>query len=253
MKALLNTRLLILIPFFFIACKKSDTPAPAALKTYLTKANYSALGIFTYTYDANNKLLTEVYSGNAFNSGYINSFTGYDGQGRVTEFITDYTTAASPDIKTTVRFNASGKPDSIIVFPLSGGPATAYYIYTYPAGKVIEKDYNSASVLFYTYEHTFSADGKNVIETRTYDAASVLRSTWVYSNYDAKKNSDLLVPNNYYTHPVSENNFQSFTNTNHSTSAVTSSTRTYEYNSDDYVTKNTSSTGSVILYEYIKK
>jgi YD repeat-containing protein len=253
MKALLNARFLILIPFFFIACKKSDTPAPAALKTYLTKTNHSALGIFTYTYDANNKLLTEVYASNGSNPSYTNSFTGYDAQGRVTEFITDYTAAANPDIKTVVRFNAGGKIDSMFFSLLSGGPVTDYSIYTYPAGKQIEKNYNNANVLSSSYEHTFSVDGKNVIETKTYNAAAVLRSTWVYSNYDTKKNNDLLLPYGYYPNPVSENNFQNFTNTNHITSGVTSSSRTYEYNSDGYVTKRTSSTGSITLFEYIQK
>jgi hypothetical protein len=254
MKALLNARLLILISLFFIACKKNDTPLePAALKTYLTKANYSALGIFTYTYDANNKLLTEVFTSNGSNPSYTNSFTSYDGQGRVIEFITDYTSAVNTDIKTIVRFNTSAKLDSVIVFPLSGGPLTTYSTYTYMAGKQMEKVYSNANVLLYSYEHTFSNDGKNILETKTYNPAPVLRSTWVYSNHDTKKNNELLLPYGYYPYPSSENNYQNFTNTNHITSGVTSSSRTYDYNSDNYVTKTTSSTGSVILFEYIKK
>jgi YD repeat-containing protein len=141
----------------------------------------------------------------------------------------------------------------MVVFPLSGGPVNYYSTFTYPAGKQIEKDYNNANVLLYSYENTLSADGKNIIEIKSFNAASVLTFTHVYSNFDAKKNNELLLPYGYYAFHSNENNYQNFTNTNHITSAVTSSTLTYEYNSDGYVTKRTSSTGSITLFEYIKK
>ena len=254
MKALLNARLLILIPFFFIACKKSDTPAPTAQKTLLSKSDFSpAGGVHTYTYDAAGNMATEVSTSGTSGTAFTTTFTNYDVMGRVTEYVVDYVSPAFTDEKTVVSFNTSGKIDRLLSFQLNGGALNAYSTYEYPSGKQIRKDYTNANVLAGSTESTFSADGNNLIENKNFSSAAVLRTTQAYSNFDTKKGKDLLFPYGYSSFEPSENNFQTFTSTNNITSVVTTTTYTYEYNSDGYITKRTSSTGNIVLYEYIKK
>jgi YD repeat-containing protein len=257
MKTNLNTAILFMFLFLFMACKKSDTATPAAQKTLLSKADFSpAGGIHTYTYDAAGNMLTEVSTAGTSGVAFTTTFTNYDVMGRVTEYITDYVSAAYTDIKTVVSFNASGKIDKILDFQLNGGALDDYYTFEYPAGKQIRKYYTNANVLSGIAENTFSADGKNRIETKNFNNPSnlsVLSNTQAYSNFDTKKTRDLLFPYGYSLVEASENNFQTLTSTNNITNVVTTTTYTYEYNSDGYFTKRTSSTGAVSLYEYIKK
>jgi YD repeat-containing protein len=254
MKAQLNARLLILIPFFFIGCKKSDTVPPAAQKTLLSKSDFSPVGgVHTYTYDAAGKMLTEVSTSGTSGVAFTTTFTNYDVMGRATEYIVDYVSPAYTDGKTVVSYNANGKIDRILSFQLNGGALNDYSTYEYPAGKQIRKDYTNAHVLTGSTESTFSADGKNLIETKNISAASVLRNTQAYSNFDTKKGKDLLFHYGYSAFEPSENNFQTVTSTNNITGVVTPTTYTYEYNSDGYITKRTSSTGNIVLYEYIKR
>jgi YD repeat-containing protein len=254
MKAQLNARFLILILFFFIACKKNDTTPPAAQKTLLSKADFSPSGgVHTYTYDAAGNMLTEVSTAGTLGTAFTTTFTNYDVMGRATEYITDYVSAAYTDDKTVVSFNASGKIDRILSFQLNGGAFIEYSTFEYPAGKQIRKDYTNANALISSAESTFSADGTNLIETKNFSSAAVLRTTQAYSNFDTKKSKDLLFPYGYSPFEPNENNFQILTSTNNITGAVTTTTYTYEYNSDGYVTKRTSSTGNIVLYEYIKK
>jgi hypothetical protein len=238
---------------FAIACKKNDTTPPATQKTLLTKADYSTVGVFTYTYDANNRLLTETYSGNASNPAYASTITNYDALGRVTEYVTDYVSASFTDEKAVVSYSANGKIERVLYFAVSGGPLNSYIAFEYPANKLIRKVYSNSNTLLNFSESTYSSDGKNVIETKQYNGSSTNTSTQAYSNYDTKKSNDLLFPYGYIVFATSENNFQNFSNTNHITSVVTSFSATYEYNSDGYVTKRTASSGSTILYEYIKR
>jgi YD repeat-containing protein len=254
MKAILNTGIFILFLFFIDACKKNDTAPPAAQKTLLSKADFSpAGGIHTYTYDDAGNMLTEVSTAGTSGVAFTTTFSNYDVMGRATEYIVDYVSAAYTDEKTVVSFNASGKIDRILSFQLNGGALDAYSAFEYPAGKQIRKDYTNANVLTSSAESTFSADGKNLIETKNFSSASVLRNTQAYSNFDTKKSKDLLFPFGYSPFEPSENNFQTVTSTNNITSVITTTTYTYEYNSDGYITKRTSSTGSISLYEYIKR
>jgi YD repeat-containing protein len=254
MKALLNARFLILILFFFIACKKDDTTPPAAQETLLSKADFSPTGgVHTYTYDAAGNMLTEVSTAGTSGVAFTTTFTNYDVMGRVTEYVVDYVSAAYTDEKTVISYNASSKIDRILIFEVNGGPLTRYSTFEYPASKQIQKDFTNSNFLFGRYEYTYSVDGKNVIELKYYNGTRALRYRIVYSNFDTKKSNDFLVPYGYSVIPASDNNFQNLTNTNHGSGIVTSSGLTYEYNSDGYVTKSTSSTGSIILFEYIKK
>jgi YD repeat-containing protein len=253
MKAQLTARLFILSLFFVIACKKNDTTPPATQKTLLSKADFSpAGGVHTYMYDAAGKMLTEVSTAGTSGVAFTTTFTNYDVMGRVTEYIVDYVSAAYTDEKTVISYNASGKIDRILSFQLNGGALDGYSTYEYPAGKQIRKDYTNANVLTGSTENTFSTDGKNLIETKNFSSAAVLRNTQAYSNFDTKKSKDLLFPYGYNFSEPSENNFQTLTSTNNITSVVTTTTYTYEYNSDGYVTKRTSSTGNIALYEYTK-
>jgi YD repeat-containing protein len=253
MKAHFKTGLPILFLIIFISCKKNDSPPQAAQKTLLTKATYSTAGVYTYTYDASNRLLTETYGGFGSNPAFTSTITNYDALGRVTEYIVDYVSASYPDQKAVNSYNASGKLERVLFFNINGGALDSYITFDYPTNKVVRKFYSNSNSLINSSESTFSGDGKNIIETKQFNASSSLISTQVYSNYDTKKSTSSLFPYGYFYIEIGENNYQNFSNTNNITSVVTSTSLTYEYNSDGYVTKRTSSTGSTTLYEYIKK
>lgn len=245
-----------LIPIFSIvivsSCKKDSTPPPPQ-KTRLAKSNFPAVGTFTYTYDAAGNMATEVYSGNASNPPSTTTFTNFDLKGRVTQYTRDFTSTIITDEKNIISYTADGKLDRVVAFVSSTGDYLGYNSFEYAAGKMIVKRYNLANNLTGSTEYTFTADGNNIAESKSYSSTGALRSTTVYSNYDDKINPDNLIPIGYYEIPVSKNNYRSVSITNAVTGAVISFTATFEYNNDGYPTKRTTSTGSTNTYEYIKQ
>lgn len=246
-----------MLSVILFSCKKDDTvttattPTPAQT-TLLSKAIYSAVGTYDYTYDAQNRMKTETYSGNASNPATFTTFTGYDSDGKLTSFNVHYTAGVYTDYNVLISYNSSGRTDKQFIYNVSG-PLLYYTTYTYAGSLVTVKQYNTAGTVTSTTEHTYGADGKNVVQSKSYNGSGTLTSTTVYSNFDSKKTIDGLTPLGYTTLPPSENNWQSYTRTNNSTGAVTNINTTFQYNADGYPVYRTADNGSTIEYQYIKK
>jgi hypothetical protein len=82
MKAISYFLCMAVLSAVLFSCKKNDDAAVPAQTTLLSKAIYSAVGTYDYTYDAQNRMKTETYSGNASNPGDVATFTGYDSNGK---------------------------------------------------------------------------------------------------------------------------------------------------------------------------
>ena len=252
-KGLLPFTILFFLVVFFAACKKNNDTVPAApQKTMLSKADYSAVGTYTYTYDNSNKLLAEMYSGNASNPSAVTTFTNFDARGRVTEFLTDYGPATYTDYKTVVSYNSDGKVERKQTYDLSGNNA-GYNYFQYTAGKITVKQYSASNAVSFSTEYTFSVDGLNIITSKSFNSTGTLTSTTNYSNFDAKHSTDSLLPYGYIDIPFNKNNWQSLSRTNNLSGTVTAFTVAYDYNADDYPVKRTASSGSTIAYDYFKK
>ncbi len=235
------------------SCKKNDgAAAPPAQITLLSKAIYSAVGTYDYTYDAQNRMKTETYSGNTSNPADIATFTGYDSDGKLTGYTVHYTSGSYTDYNAVITYNGNGKTDKMFFYNVTG-PLLYYYGFTYSGSIVTVKQYSAAGTVTSTAEYTYSADGKNVVQSKSYNSGGTLTSTSVYSNFDAKKSVDALFPSGYTTTPSNENNWQNLSRTNNSTGAVTAFVVTYQYNSEGYPTYRSADNGSTIEYQYIKK
>jgi len=228
------------------ACKKDkdESPKPVRLKSYVSPGT----GTFSYTYDANGRMQTETYSGNASNPARTISFTAYDNTGRLLEYVADYDGAVS-DSKAIVSYDG-GRPNRVFSYFVSGGGLMGSTVIEYPsANKAVVKYYSTTGVLRYYNEYTFDAAG-NMTEDKYYGSTGAHEYTTVYGNYDNQKNPNLLMPQGYYAITLSQNNYRSYAQTITSTGAVTNRTFTFEYNNQGYATKRTSSTGSITTYEY---
>jgi len=253
MKANKTLSAIAIILLLAVSCKKNDsTPAPSQ-KTILSIANYSAVGVYTYTYDNSNMLQTEVYAGNVSNPAYTATITNYDTKGRVVEVKVEYPSFPGSNYKMVVSYNDDGKIERKQRYDYTGGNA-GFTQFFYSPGKVSTKLYSTASgTLVSSDESTFSADGSNVVTYKTFNASGTLLSTTDYSNFDTKKSTDGLLPYGYFDYPANKNNWQALSRKNNSTGAVTSYTVTYDYNEDGYPLKRTASTGADIVYAYLKK
>lgn len=236
------------------SCKKNDDNAltAPAQTILLSKAIYSAVGTYDYTYDAQNRLKTEAYSGNASNPAGVVTFTGYDSDGRLTGYNGHYTAAGYTDYNAVITYNSSGKPDKMFFYNVSG-PLLYYIGFTYSGTVVTQRQYSTTGVVTSATEYTYSADGKNVVQSKSYNSGGTLTSTTVYTNFDTKKAVDALTPAGYSTIPANENNWQALSRTNNSTGVVTGFTTTYQYNAEGYPTYRSADNGTTIEYQYIRK
>jgi hypothetical protein len=240
------------------SCKKKDNPAappPTPQKIRLVKADFTSVaGVFTYNYNSSGFITSENFTGTTTgNPSRTITYSNYDIQGRVTEYIVDINDPSYADSKTVISYNSNGKPERFIYINLPSGTNAGYTTLEYSGLKVFVKNYSATNTLQNTTEYTYTTDGNNVAESKVFNAAGVLISTTAYSNYDTKNTYELLLPFGTLSAPLSKNNFLAFSRTVHSTGAVTNVTVTFEYNADGYPTKRTLSSGPVSTYEYSKQ
>ena len=261
----LNKISLLLITFLAISCSKNEdstpAPIPPSKPVYLIKTiNYGA-GKSTFLYDTANKLISQEVNYPGFSAN-----------------------------KTTVSYNINGKIYESIKIPLRGTGLTIEKIsYLYDGtGKLIEKKCYSATLstpdnFLYTYSdffsytaNTFEFKRKNTADnffSRRFileinSSGNIFKSTRFKNmtaadpigivdsvtdfEFDSNNNPlksipiEFSIPDDY----TSNNNIVKITNSQDSPSVNNLS---YEYNTDGYPTKRTSSIGGgVILFEYQK-
>jgi len=248
-KTLLAAAVMIAAAF---SCKKSDSAPAVPQKTILSTVNYSAVGVYTYTYDNSNTLQMEAYGGNASNPAYTATIRNYDTKGRVVEVKVEYPSFPSNNYKMVVSYNDDGKIERNQRYDYTGANV-GYTQFFYSTGTMSTKVYSAAGALISTDESSFSADGANVVTYKTFNATGTLLTTTDYSNFDSKKTTDALLPYGYYDYPANKNNWQALSRKVNSTGAVSGYTVSYGYNDDGYPLKRTAGNGANIVYAYLKK
>lgn len=230
------------------SCSSDDDGGSQPLQTLLSKTITNSQTT-TYTYDSNNRAtgFSAVFS-NPVNN-YTTTYT-YNSSGQVTEAY--YDTETATDTKLVYFYNNSGQIIKVETYLVSGGIETydskleANYS---TAGKVSVHETSAGGTPYLNVEYYLDANG-NIESQLSYDTSEILIVTSEYSNFDTKNAANLSLPKTAFARNV--NNYGSVTITS-SGSSPTMGTYTYEYNSDDYPTKRTSNTGSVVTYEYIKR
>lgn len=252
----MKTKILTLICFtvVFAACKKNkDNPALVnEQKNYLIKKTRGE-STETWSYDNQNKLTAIVFANPTNSSSPSNTYKiiSYNNNGDVNEALYDYVSATINDVKVLYTYNTEGNLIRSTFIDNVTGATGNYQIIEYIGKQIKVSSYESNAIEgFNTY--TKSADGKNVIEKKYYDSSGTLFYTWTYSNFDKKKNIQLLYPKSLTSGVSSENNYQTEIYKDTNSGGTTTFTYTFEYNADGYVTKRTAANGTFSSYEYIK-
>jgi hypothetical protein len=248
----------ILLSIIFASCRKKDNTIPEAapiLKTYLTKL-INSNGTSVFEYDNQNRLVAEVFTSanEAISPSFRLSMNSYDNAGRVLTMFRDYVSPTVQDMKFVRFYNAAGQRDSFARINNNTGVIEAAGKFTYSG--------NGASLIQYTagnllqngkLEYTFSADGKNIIEQRSYTPATTLTQQYT-PEYNDKFTAQSLLPLGYETYPSSINTITASTFKYFPSGVINNYTYLNEYNTDGYITKLTlSGSTNVQYFEYIKK
>ena len=255
MKNIVNYLLSASLLFIFAGCKKNQEAAPTVpKKDLLTKYNAGTSGTFTYTYDNTGKMKTAEFTGNTANPASLTTFKTYGEQDRLLEINRSFTNGSLSSDKSLFFYTAEGKLERIDSY-VDGTQAIAGYLtYEYNVNIVTEKQFNNRNLLSFYTVYRYDAPHENVLQIDDYNSSGVLQLKTVYSNFDSKKSNAALYPIGYGAGVArNKNNYQTFTRTSYPSGSTTGQTFSYEYNSDGYVTKRTSSTGAVVEYEYTKQ
>lgn len=251
--------LIILCVVLSTACKKNRNVEPVAeKKTYISKQIHSE-GIYTWSYDGQNRLkgIVFVSTNESANKSYTYSIMAYDAQNRISEGKYDYNDPTVNDVRFKNTFNAAGKLERIQFYDDATGTASDYTTVIYAnAQQTIVNGFTQSGTLRYSYVYKLTGDLKNLEEYKSYNGINgtgTLLSTMTYSNYNSTiKDYSSLYPVGYGSTPLRENVAAVNIYTPASGAAQTF-TFTYEANADGYVTKRKTPSGASNTYEYIKQ
>jgi hypothetical protein len=253
--------LIILCVAVLAACKKDkkENEPVVEQKTYISKQTFHNIGVYTWGYDAQNRLKEIVFVSANESSNKSNTYiiTAYDAQNRILEGKYDYLDPTVKDARFKNTFNTAGKLERVQFYDDATGTADSYNVTTYPSDQQrIYNSYRADGTLSFCDVYTVTADTKNLVETKRYNGPNGtgnLLSTTTYTNYNSTiKDYSPLYPVGYGSSPTRENVYavQVYSPT---TGVAQTTAFTYEANADGYVTKRISASGTFNSYEYIKK
>jgi hypothetical protein len=240
--------------FIWVSCSKSvenkqETPVK---KSYISKRTFSDRGVFTYSYDNNFRMLSERFLSrdeNRFKS-YTVTFVSYDSQGRLEGLYYDFDAPAVADyLEVCVYDNAgrvAGKAKTTINADII---QSSTYDYSLP-NQIFELVEDSTGRDIKRFEHKLSTDGKNIIETKRFQAQAGTPSyTIEYSNFDDKVSYMSAVPLGYQFFKNRNNaGASTFTPGIGAANTVVSS---YTYNANKDVSSISFSSGFSVSLEYL--
>ena len=234
----------------FTACKKSNDVVEPAHRNLITKITYDGAVpadrlMYTYTYDASNRMTTFARTSNPSNPSRNYTFT-YNANGSLAEYF-----ESIGNNKGKYTYNADGTVATQKEYSVSGAVETLYntYTYTYAAGIVTENYVYSPTGNGFRQEYKYDVNGNN-IEVKSYNTtpanpAGTFSGTATYGNYDAQNNPNSSYPPAFIFPGSAKNNYRSLSYNSGGTA-----TYTYEYNADGYPTKRSAGSTDVSVYEY---
>lgn len=241
----------------FNSCKKNTDPEPDSEKTYLARlTNY--LGSMTYTYDDQNRLVTESFItlNASVISNSVSTYSEFNNVGRPTKAsYLNPTTAVTTTA--TMEYDANGRIVKASYFDASGAQGSTY-VYTYNGNTAEETIYTRTGAFSQRTTYVYG-DNDNLLMIQYYNFTGNLVQTTTYSVFDDKKSiRDLMDSQSKLS--WSKNNPTTYTATLFTTSPATTYQYSvvYEYNTDGYPikmssTNTTTGLNRVTTYEYFKK
>lgn len=259
MKALQTIFAITILSFFAVACSNdgdSEANKPVSL---LTKFTHDS-GYSNYTYDANNKLsLTEEV--NPGFSNYKTTFV-YNSNGKIEESLTVSTGGMFPSapLKMTYTYDAQNR---LIEKKYFQAPSQNSALFNYFRSDFFEYNGNLLTLKSFKKEDNFPDtrtiyefdNNGNIIKKIAYSQMTANNPNGLifYSEtyiYDDKMNPETSLPSEYKFPNFTKNNQLKTTNVMSNETYITDFV--YEYNTDGYVTKRSSSDFSSSAYEYKK-
>ncbi len=241
----------------FVSCKKDDdddvddngggTPALKSLK--VVKATKDDGTYTKYLYDADNNLVQEQYKdANGDDMPYYVTYS-YTG-GNMTEYI--YYNNSAPQQKITVTY-ANGKPNTANVQVDQGAGLADYFTldYNFSGDNLASLDFTmdiaGTSTLVQKYIYTITGSNYTRIDKKSYDGTSLADNGYEEYTFDSKTAPMHGIGLDYVLGAIemmSVNNttMQKYVSAADQVDQAQSVNTTYEYNADNYPTKQTNVT-----------
>src|SRR5690606_37604061 len=244
MKTIKHILSVTLVLVMLASCSSDDDSGSQPLQTLLSKRITSTETI-SYTYDNNNRAIGYSSENIVGENNYTVTYS-YNSSGQLSE--TYYNTESGTYFKVVYSYNNDGQLTKIENYTVTDDFASfeskseADYS---TAGKVSVYRTHLSGTPYLNVEYYLDANGK-ITSQLFYSTEGFLIVTTENSYFDTKNAATLSLPKNAFVRNV--NNYGTVTVTA-TGGTPTVGTYTYEYNSDDYPTKRTSNTGSVVTYE----
>jgi hypothetical protein len=249
MKSTTILSLFILASLF--SCNKTKVVGPN-LKTYITKY-IDKTRTETYNYDAQNNLSSIDYEEASGNIDFFYSYKilKYTSNGSIEEGIRAFKSPKNDNVKITNTYDSEGRLIKSTETNEKTNKMVKYQTLEYSKNQIKLSEYNNLGKLTNYFIYTQSDNGKNYIAIKRYSPTNAVEVSLEYTEFDNKIQYRKLIPAGFTAFPVNTNNSLKFTQDY--LGKITNYSYNYEYNSNGFTTKSTSSDGQTYTIEYLKK
>jgi hypothetical protein len=247
--------IIILSGILLSACRKNKMQVTLQYMTFYAK-QIGRFGVENFVYDGQRKLTSIVYTSNneAITKSYTMTMVRYTANGNIEEILQDYTDPVDPDIKILRFYDATGKLDSFARNTITTGAYLSGGKYINSNNFSLYRGYGAGNVYNGKFEYQYTADGKNVVQQKSYNQIGVQTQEVNYT-FNDKRMPQSLLPLGVSGFPINQNCIATQILISLPAGTSTTATSTNESNTDGFVTKIifNGNTADATNYEYLKK
>ena len=235
---------------FLGGCIKDPVVTPRLL---LTKWTYVGIGTYKYDYDAEKRLTILTYTP-LKGTVSIQHYAEFNAAGAPLYYNHSYAGAPTDMSHYRPEYDASGRLTILRTYDADNN-LRERKVYTYSTTNIEQLTYTATGALDLRVVYFINTAG-NITSIDYYNAAGVLQQRRNFSLFDDQKSNKWLVPAVEGRYLYSENNYRAYNMYDPFTGITQNFTCVYEYNTDGYVTRRTSTntaTGSTAIqtFEYV--